>query len=282
MTTKIRLQLALLCLASLCSLGLTWVQSRPKIPPPDFKRETEVDEAGQTKWKPFEVECPNCKGSKNQVCEHCKDSAVPICMECEGNKRTTCRPCGGKGKLPDPLIELACPYCWGSSWYVCGLCNSFGFLSIDNNETKCGACKQKGLLKCSACEGKRRVETIKVGKKNLGDAAAKDLTETLAKLKTALTALEKYEPDANPSRSAKNFDKLLEPLERDLKAIKGMQTLREDILKGIKSYGAGLSGFEDRLIHQFLVFRDRTVYLLQHQIRAVEQSLERATSNETK
>ena len=58
--------------------------------------------------------------------------------------------------------------------------------------------------------------------------------------------------------------------------------LLDDVLKGIKSHGAGYTGFEEDLTTQFLIFKDRTVYLLQHQIRAAEQSLERATFNESK
>jgi hypothetical protein len=136
-----------LLLALLCTfVAAASPQARPKIPPPDFVRECDVDAAGLRQWKAFDPDCTHCKGVKSHVCEHCKDSPVPICLECDGKKRATCRPCGGKGKLPDPLVELACPYCWGSSWYACGLCNSFGYMTIDGVETKCGACKQKGLL----------------------------------------------------------------------------------------------------------------------------------------
>src|SRR5262245_53812529 len=138
----------LLALAISLALALVAVagapqSTRPKIPPPDFKRECDTDAAGLKQWKAFDVGCPQCKGTKFSVCEHCKDTKFPICLECDGKKRAPCRTCGGRGKLPDPLVELACPYCSGSSWYPCGLCNGFGFLKIDDAETKCGACKQK-------------------------------------------------------------------------------------------------------------------------------------------
>ncbi len=269
---------------ALCSLlaAVAHAQARPKIAPPDFKRETVLDVEGLRQWAPFEVTCTHCKGVKSQICEHCKETKLPICNECEGEKRATCRPCAGKGKLPDPLLELACPYCEGSTWYPCGLCNSFGSLTVEGLETKCGACKQKGLLKCGACSGKRRVDVVKVGKKGVGELGTKELKPLLEGLKATLAALEKYEPESNPSKSAKALAKVLEPVERDLKVVKDMQKMLDDVLKGVKSYGAGYAGFEAGMLQQFLVFKDRTVFLLQHQVRATEQALERAEFNESK
>jgi hypothetical protein len=256
--------------------------ARPKIAPPEFKREFEEDAAGLRQWKAFDVTCDHCKGVKVQVCDHCKDSKLPVCQECKGEKRASCRPCGGKGKLPDPMVELACPYCWGSSWYVCGLCNSWGFMNISEVETKCGACKQKGMIPCGACNGERRVASAKFGKKGVGEASAKELKELLEKLRESLAALEKFEPESNPSKSMKAFSKTVVSLERELKVVKDMQKLLDDVLKGIKSHGAAYTMFEEQLTTQFLIFKDRTVYLLQHQIRAAEQSLERAEFNESK
>jgi hypothetical protein len=272
------LALALSCLVAVAAA----VQARPKIPPPDFVREVEEDAAGMQQWKAFDVECPHCKGAKSHICENCDQNKRDVCLECDGSKRATCRICGGKGKVPDPLVELACPYCWGSSWYACGLCNGFGKIGVDGKDTVCGACKQKGLLPCTGCGGKRRVDTVRIGKKTVGEVGAKDLVELQEKLKACLTALEGYEPDENPSRATKEFVKTIEPLKKDLKATKDMQVLLEEVLKGIKNWGAGYTGNEARLAHQFLVFRDRTVFLLQHQIRATEQALARAQSNESK
>jgi hypothetical protein len=257
-------------------------QARPKIPPPDFQRETETDAAGLVQFKAFDLDCTHCKGAKSQVCEHCKDSPVPICLECDGTKRATCRICGGIGKLPDPLLELACPICRGSSWYVCGICNSFGFLTVEGNKTNCGACKQKGLLACLACGGRRRLDTVKAGAKPLTEASVKDLQALLARLHACQAAFEAYEPDPNPSRSLKEFAKCLEPVKRDLGAAKDLVEMLETVIKGIKSYGAGYAAYQDMLLHQFLLYEDRTVYLLQHQVRAAEQGLARAESNASK
>jgi hypothetical protein len=283
-TNPFRTWLALCAAIALAFVALASAQqsTRPKIPPPDFKRECDTDAAGLKQWKPFDVECPACKGTKFTECLHCKDTKFPMCLECDGKHRATCRTCGGRGKLPDPLLELACPYCEGSSWYPCGLCNGFGILKIDGAETKCGACKQKGLLKCIACAGTRRVETIKVGKKPVGEAAAKDLRELLEKLKASLAEMEKFEPEENPSKSIKAFNKILEPLERDYKVAKDVEKMLDETLKGVKSYGAGYTSYAENLKGQFLVFKDRTVFLLQHQVRAAEQSLARAEANETK
>lgn len=282
MRTRTLPRLLMLAMALLCVLGAFAQQTRAKIPPPDFTREWEVDAAGLRQWKAFDIPCVNCKGVKSHVCEHCKETKFPVCLECDGKKHTTCRTCGGKGKMPDPLVDLVCPYCFGSSWYVCELCNSWGYIKIDAVDTKCGACKQKGLLKCQACNGQRRVEVIKVGKKGVGEASAKELKDLLEKLRATQVELEKFEPEANPSRSAKAFAKALEPIERDLKVIKDMQKMLDEVLKGVKSYGAGYSGYEEHLTQQFLLFKDRTNFLLQHQIRAAEQSLERAEFNESK
>jgi hypothetical protein len=256
--------------------------TRPKIPPPDFKREFAPDAAGVRQWKPFDVECPQCKGTKNFVCEHCKDTKFPTCLECNGTKRAPCRVCGGKGKLPDPLLELACPYCWGSAWFPCEMCNGFGVIKVDEVETKCGACKQKGLLKCTACGTQRRVGTIKIGKATIAEAGAKELREVLERLRACQAALEKFEPEANTSKSLKAFAKTLEPIEKDLKVVKDMQKMLDDALKGVVSFGAAYSGYEEHLSHQILIFKDRTLFLLQHQIRAAEQALERAEANESK
>ena len=256
--------------------------TRPKIPPPDFKRECDVDAAGLKQFKPFDVECPQCKGTKVFTCEHCKDTKFPICLECDGSKRAACRLCGAKGKLPDPLLALACPYCWGSTWFPCEMCNGFGFMKIDDVDTKCGACKQKGLLKCTVCGGTRRVDTVKFGKLTLPEAGAKDLRELLERLRASQAALEKFEPEANTSKALKAFADALKPAEKDLKVLKEMEKMLDEALKGVKSFGAAYSGYEEHLTHQILIFKDRTAFLLQHQIRAAEQCLERAEFNESK
>ncbi|NUP95638.1 MAG: hypothetical protein HUU28_05690 [Planctomycetaceae bacterium] len=284
MNARIRPSFALVVLLALLSafVGLAALQARPKIPPPTFERETEADATGQKQWKKFDVDCPECKGSKMGTCLHCDKSEVTICNECNLTKRAPCRVCTGKGKLADPLVELNCAYCWGSSWTLCGMCNSFGFMNIDSNKVKCAACKEKGLLKCLACNGTRRVETMKFGKKPVGEAGVKELKAGLEKLKAVMAELEKWEPDPNPSKSAKSLEKLLSPLAKDLKVIEPALAGLEEVIKGIKINGASLSGYEDRLIHQYLLFKDRTVFLLQHQMRAAEQSLARAEANETK
>lgn len=255
-------------------------QNRPKIPEPKVERAWEEDAAGLRQWQAFEVVCTHCKGAKTHVCEHCKDAAYPICLECDGTKRATCRTCAGIGSMPDPLVELACPYCWGSSWYTCGQCNGFGKIQVDNVDTKCGACKEQGLLACTACKGKRRVAVATVGRKGPGEASAADLRETRALFAETLTALQAYEPDKNPSKSLKEFAKVVAPAAKDLKVIKDMQSLLESSIKGLRSYGAGYVSYEERLMFQFLVFKDRTVYLLQYQLGLFDVCLERADFNE--
>ena len=289
---------SILALAVALVLPSPAAQNRPKIPPPDFEREWELDDDGLRHWKPYEVVCPHCKGSKQQACEHCKllkeakvTTTILICRECadpddellKPTGRTTCRVCTGTGKLLDPLVELVCPYCWGSSWYLCGLCNSKGSFSVTGAgvPTKCGACKQKGMLECTACDQERRVAVIKVGRKGVGEASAKDLREELTKLQEVLEELETFEPEDNPSKASKALSKILAPVARNLKVSKDMQAMLEQVLKGIKSYGAGYTGYKEDLIYQYFIFKDRTVYLLQFQIRLLEQCLELAEFNES-
>jgi hypothetical protein len=274
------LTLGLVLLSAFAVLGLAQT-IRPKIPPPEFKREFDVDAAGLRQWKAFDVTCDHCKGVKSQVCENCKETKYPTCIECNGEKHATCRPCGGKGKLPDPLVELACPYCHGSSWHTCGLCNGFGYLSIDNVQTKCDTCKQKGLIACGVCNKARRLEVIKVGKKSVGEASSKDLKPLLEKLQATQAALEKFEPDTNVSKANKAFEELFKPIGKE-KVVKDLVKMVEEHTKSVNNGGGGFSGNEERLKTQFFLFKDRTTFLLQHEIRAVEQALERAVHNESK
>jgi hypothetical protein len=193
-----------------------------------------VDAAGLRQWKAFELTCTHCKGTKTHVCEHCKDAAYPVCLECDGTKRAICRTCAGTGSMPDPLVELACPYCWGSTWYTCGLCNGFGSLEVDGTPTKCGACKEQGLIACTACKGKRRVAVASVGRKSPSEASAADLREARALFAETLATLQAFEPDKNPSKSLKDFSKAVSTAAKDLKVVKDMQSLFNE---GVKSSG---------------------------------------------
>ena len=86
-------------------------QNRPKIPPPEFEREWELNEDGKRVWKEWEEKCTYCRGAKSFDCENCTDTDRKICLECDRTGRATCRHCAGTARTPDPLEEMRCPYC---------------------------------------------------------------------------------------------------------------------------------------------------------------------------
>ena len=78
---------AIALLGSFVAFARAQQTTRLKIPPPEFKRESELDVTGLRQWKPFDVQCEQCKGMTNLACEHCKQANFPICNECDLTKR---------------------------------------------------------------------------------------------------------------------------------------------------------------------------------------------------
>jgi hypothetical protein len=94
-------------------------------------------------------------------------------------------------------------------------------------------------------------------------------------------ALEKFEPDTNVSKANKAFEEIFKPIAKE-KVVKDMLKMLEDETKSVSNSGGSLSGNDERIKTQFFIFKDRTTFLLQHEIRAAEQALERAEFNESK
>lgn len=272
----------LLLALGLCSLipSTAPAQVRYRIPEPKIERAEETDAAGLKQWKALDEACPYCKGQKTAPCVHCAEE-LPVCEECQGKKVAPCRYCGGNGKALDPLVELPCPYCVGAAFHDCALCKSRGSYPVQGggaNETKCGACKTKGSIPCSVCKGKRVIPAVKVGKKGPGYAKAAEIAKARDELKKALAAVEAYVP-VGKETSKDDLQKAVNKYVKYLPALKDMQTLLDETLNGLRK-GAGYTAYSEWVLNEFVVFKDRTIYLLKHQLLLLDLCAAHAEHNE--
>ncbi len=258
-----------------------FAQVRYRIPEPQIERLEEVDANGLKQWKALDEKCPYCNGKKTAKCGHCDGNELPTCAECSSTKEATCRYCGGSGKKIDPLVEMTCPYCVGAGWHDCALCKSRGSYPVQGggaNEQKCGSCKEKGAIPCSVCKGKHVIPVLKVGKKGPGYAKAAELKDAKKDLEKAMEAVNAYLP-VGKEQSKKDLYKAVGKYQKLLPALKDMQTLLDETLNGLRK-GAGYVGYDEWLLNEFVVFKDRTIYLLKHQMLLVDLCLAHAEHNE--
>lgn len=279
--------LSLLGLSLFALLGLAASQQTlEKIPVVDFQRETELDPAGLKQFKAFDVKCEACRGLRDWTCQGCDKLDLPNCPECKGTKKAPCRVCAGRGKTHDPLLEHTCTYCRGSAWYDCAQCGGMGYF-FENSaggerlQKPCGACKKVGRYACNPCGGKRVVDTVRIKRKAPSDASAADLRATQAELQSWMAQLEAFEPLDRAAKSTKALEGLVARPGRTLAPLKDMLALLEEVQKGLTRAGAGYQNYEERQNFQFLLFRDRSIHLLRHNLRALELCIERADFNET-
>jgi hypothetical protein len=274
----------LLCLLALLAIAAPPLpaQSREKLPDPKVERECVEDAKGIREWKKYDQKCPTCKLAKIRPCERCDGGGGAACPECEGTKKAKCRTCAGVGRSPNPLKEMACIYCKGSAWYRCSLCGGGGMVGARNQALgKCGSCKGKGHFSCSVCKGERRLESVRVKRKAPGKATKlKDLREVRSLLKKCLTDLEAFEPNDTIAKNEKALARILSKPSRSLPALKDMQELLETVVKGQVRAGSRFQGFEAAVTHQFLVFKDRSIYLTQYQIAVLDLCIARLEHNE--
>ena len=258
-------------------------QVRKKIPLPKIEREWSEDEQGLWQWQKFEQTCFRCRGAKRRDCEYCKHQERDHCVACGDKKVTVCRVCAGKGKLPDPLLVLMCPYCQGITWHPCRLCAGHGSFPVKGGGKKnqtCSACKKLGSHKCTACKGKHHLAVVKVGKHGPGKASVKDLKQARSVLQKSLESLEKLELTAKEGKTLKAFLKTIKKSAKILAAIKDMQGLLKKSLKGLRK-GAAYTSYGDNVLAEFAHFKDRSIYLLRHQILLLNICLKRAEHNES-
>lgn len=273
--------------ALLMLLGLAAAQQTlEKIPVVDFKRTLVLDADGLKQFEPFDVKCEPCKGLRDWTCQGCDKADLPNCPECKGTKKAPCRACAGKGKAHDPLLEHTCTFCRGAAWYDCAQCAGAGFFfetSPDGGRVQmpCGACKKVGAYACDACAGKRVLETVRIKRKPPSEASLDDLRAAQAEQLAWMAELEAFEPLDRAAKSTKALEKQLARPGRALPALKDMQVLLEHVQKGLSRAGAGYVNYEERQSFQFMVFRDRSIHLLRHNLRVLELCIERAEFNES-
>lgn len=257
-------------------------QVRERLPEPSVERAWVEDEEGLRQWAEYDETCPECRGARIRPCQGCAGRGLSACSECDGTEKAKCRSCAGTGKLPDPLVELPCIFCKGGGWYHCPLCNARGYYGIKDvkRKIKCGSCKTTGFHACAACEGTRRLPVVVVKRKGPGEAKLKDLLATRELLQPCLVEMDAFEPAERPGKSDKALSKILAKPARQLEALAGMQDMLETVVKGLTKAGANLQSYEANVTHQYLVFKDRTLFLLKHQVLLLDLCIERAEHNE--
>jgi len=260
----------------------TTQEVRRKIPPPEFDRETVVDENGLQQWAPFDHECPHCHGRGIAPCVMCTQGPDnPNCLACGGKKECRCLACNGTKKVLDPILTMRCAYCDGTGFYRCGLCAGAGKIGPPDQPISCGACKKKGLYVCTACEGKGVVPTIRIKRKLPWEAKLKDMQDLRKLLQETIETMQKFEPQERASKSMKAIEASVKKVQKKLPPLKGMLELLETVQKGLTKAGAAYQGHEERLAYQFLTFNDRSVYFLQYQVRVLDLCIARAEFNES-
>lgn len=273
-------------LALLLFAPLATAQTRERIAPPEFEREVVVDDAGLQQWAEYKVKCEPCGGRGKDTCQGCKgaEEIYPNCTECKGKRTAPCRTCGGAKILPDPLVEMSCPFCKGSGWYDCGQCRGPGsYFTTDQEGNRedivCRACDKKGRYKCIPCNGKRLLPTVRLKKKLPGKAKGKDLIKIRESLRECLKQVTEFEPAKRASKTIKLYEAEVKTYFKKLPAMKSSAELLTIVIKGVRKVGDAYEGFEAKNTFQILLMKDRTVYMLQRNLRALDQSIARVEHN---
>lgn len=286
MTTRRPLAaLAAFLLLALSASALV-MQAREKIPDHEFERETVVDDEGLKQWAPYDVTCPQCKAVGEIECPLCKDRDMPNCPECGGDDRAVCRICAGAKRLPDPMVEIICPYCRGAGIYPCYQCwgrGEFGVSAADGSSRTepCRGCDEKGYWECLPCEGTRLVQTVEVGRDTLPEADLDDTKELREELQELLTKNEEFEHDERHRKTAKLLEQFWKrPARKTFPVLDPVMELFEEVRKGFRLSASGYEGFEGRLTHLFYTFQDRVTWHLRHQILVLDKEIERKEHNQ--
>jgi hypothetical protein len=275
----------LLCaITLLLAAAPTFAQSRAKIPPPEFVRETVADEAGRLQWAELKIKCEPCQGRGKAVCQGCDKIDYPGCQECKGEKRTRCRQCLGQKFYLDPIVEMNCRYCSASGWYNCGQCGGFGSFNVNRTDgsstpQKCGACKKKGRYKCIPCDGDGKLLVVRIKKKAPDIAKLKDLLAMKEIVDDVLQKFQDFEPHEKANKSLDMIEDIIKKPAKKLPELADMHELLETALKGLTKAGSGYANYEEKKTNQFLLMKDRTVYMLQHNARVLDQCTARAEHN---
>ncbi len=261
-------------------------QNIEKLPEIVIERELITDDQGLQQFAPWDVDCPACKGKGTAECRNCAGvKEWKDCIECKGTRRATCRVCLGTKKVPDPLLELVCPSCWGLGWTPCGMCSGFGRIkesdpSGNERSVRCVGCKHKGFWKCAVCDGKQHLQAMRIKKKSLGEAKLKDLIKARTAIQEGIAVLEAYEPSGHASKELKQLSKDLRPAIKVLGELGDMLDTLDAVLGTIHKAGAGYVNYEAKLTYSLLTYKGRMLYLLRYEDRLLELYSERAEFNE--
>lgn len=277
-----------LCLVALLTMSalVPRPQTRDKIPPHEFERETVLDDAGLQQWAPLEdAPCAMCKGTKEIPCYVCGETAREHCLVCGGDQRSVCSMCTGTARAPDPIVEVSCPYCRGIGVYPCAQCwgaGSFPVAQADGSvlDEKCRGCKERGGFDCAPCEGTRRIPSPTIKKKAIAEADLEDLRELRVTLQEQLEKLESFEHESNARKTEKALGQLFKKSAKSFPVSKPMLEMLEEVHKAFSKSASGYEGYDDKLARQFYIFQDRTTWLLRHQVLLLDKEIARAEFNE--
>ena len=193
--------------------------------------------------------------------------------------------CTGTARVPDPVVEIACPYCRGIGYYPCAQCWGAGSFPVNQEDgsvkdEKCRGCKEVGGFECMPCEGTRRLPAITVKKKPIAEAKLKDVKATRDELKELLAKLEAFEHESSARKTEKSLNQLFKKHTKTFPVSKPMLEMFEEVHKAFSKSASGYQGYDDKLARQFFIFQDRTTWLLRHQILLLDKEIARAEFNE--
>tara|TARA_R110002126_G_scaffold12416_17_gene54059 strand:- start:1045 stop:1953 length:909 start_codon:yes stop_codon:yes gene_type:complete len=267
-------------------------KSLQKIPDQTWERETRIDADGLMQFVEYDVKCEVCRGTGTWNCLRCErwQDKNETCLECNKTKKATCRTCAGNKKLHDPLEAMICVFC--SPYYEeasglvdCVLCGGGGKIIVtdkdgNSNSSKCGSCKGEGRFACAVCEGTRVIESVKVKKKSPGIAKLKDIMKVHEGLTTILAEVEAFEPIARSSKNDKALEAIFKKHGKSFPPLKGMMEMLETVAGGLDKAGAGFANYEPNLIHVYSLYRNKTIFMLRHQIMVLDAHIKRTTHND--
>ena len=120
---------------------------------------------------------------------------------------------------------------------------------------------------------------INIGRTCPADATAKNLMKARAKLQKTLGKLQKLPINSQENKTTKAFNKILDPGARTYKSLKDVKAMMKAALKAAR-VGSAYTNHGQTVLSEYMHYQDRTVYLLQYQIRVIDLCLARAENNE--
>lgn len=254
--------------------------------PERIERVTKEDDNGLQQWAKWEApKCPNCKGAGSTDCMTCErwpddKKGCPDCKSVE-KKRAPCRLCAGEGTIPDPLKSAPCAGCRGASFLVCTVCGGGGRLKVGSAKrwSACPACRSKGGFKCTGCNGKRVMASLKL-KPSMQEAPPDKLKKAMKDLDKMIGMFEKVVPvGGNKARKVtKAIGKAFDAGKKIHPSFKNLSKLSKTFMGKIAA-GAQFQGHDETQVNTLKMIKENAEYYLKHQKRMMELALKRAEAN---